>query len=310
MKHKLFSRVLYISFFIGFILYFSFCVNNYQYKKQKVAHSKINYEYLDFRMQELSKLSLKDLRVLADSGDANAQLLLFKFVIMQDIKDDQELNAAISLLFQAADNGHPIAQYLVFCMLYDGINIEKNINRAVDYLKKSAASDFHIALLQLGIMYYTGEEDIEIKKDYSIARDYAMKAFNAGNKEATFFLFILALKKQDLFDKDASQKYFQLSLQQEFYLPLLIQSLNYALNNDNERAKEYYNKAILVLNEPKNKFGDVLLINFINIDDNAPYIPTLDAILNYAANPEMPLSDPNFAKFIDLVLMCKSYNAW
>jgi uncharacterized protein len=100
--------------------------------------------------------SLRDLRVKAEGGDADAQtrLALRYDIGMGAIENDAE---AVKWYRSAADQGNETAQYLLALMYRNGEGVPKNNVEAVKWFLRAALQGNAKAQTNLGVMYANGE---------------------------------------------------------------------------------------------------------------------------------------------------------
>ena len=76
-----------------------------------------------------------------------------------------------------------------------GENFPKDVQKAIDYLKRSAGKDFDIAEYALGRMYLFG---LGVEKDLPLAMEYLRSAAARGNEYAAELI-----RQKELFDKQS-----------------------------------------------------------------------------------------------------------
>lgn len=127
------------------------------------------------KSKELFLKSKPGLKKLADSGDVLALFVCSMSFVTENSEDRKKYLEA------AAEKGHPFAQYMLGMQYLDGSEgREKDIPKAIEYLKKSADENFEMAAFDLARIYKKG---IGVKKDPKLA-DSIMKKFyeNQGLK--------------------------------------------------------------------------------------------------------------------------------
>ena len=82
-------------------------------------------------------------------------------------------------------SGHKIAQYHLGCCYLDGDGIDKDINSAIEWFKKSAEQGFGKAQTILGRIFLLGEE---IDSDLDFAIHYIRLGVKSNNPEAKYYL--------------------------------------------------------------------------------------------------------------------------
>ena len=92
---------------------------------------------------------------------------------------------AVKLFTEAANSGITVAKYKLSKMLLNGDGVEKDIPKAVEWLKQAAAEENEFAEYALGRLYLQVEE---VEKDTVAAEDYLLKSASRGNKYAAYLL--------------------------------------------------------------------------------------------------------------------------
>ena len=99
--------------------------------------------------------------------------------------DEYNPELAVKLFIEAANGGITVAKYKLGNMLLNGDGVEKDIPKAIEWLKQAAAEENEFAEYALGRLYLKGEE---IEKDTVAAEEYLLKAAKHGNKYAAYLL--------------------------------------------------------------------------------------------------------------------------
>lgn len=86
----------------------------------------------------------------AEEGSLQAQLYLGDKYFNGDIGYEKNQYLAYKYYNMAALQGNADAQYMMFAMLWNGLGIEKDRNKAIDWLKKSASQNHKGGLFWLG----------------------------------------------------------------------------------------------------------------------------------------------------------------
>lgn len=102
-------------------------------------------------------------------------------------KNGEEYNPefAVKLFIEAANGGITVAKYKLGKMFLNGDGVEKDIPKAIEWLKQSATEENEFAEYALGRLYLQGEE---VEKDTVAAEEYLLKAASRGNKYAAYLL--------------------------------------------------------------------------------------------------------------------------
>jgi len=108
-------------------------------------------------------------------------------------------------LLPLADSGNPRAQYLLGSLYENGKGVLKDMDRAIDLYKKSAASGYSGAQNSLGVFYEMG---IGVLQDYKESFFWYKKAADQGHPQAIMnvgFLYLDGLGVNT--DKKAAANY-------------------------------------------------------------------------------------------------------
>ena len=102
-------------------------------------------------------------------------------------KNGEEYNPefAVKLFTEAANGGITVAKYKLGKMLLNGDGVEKDIPKAIEWLKQAAVEENEFAEYALGRIYLKGAE---VEKNDVVAEEYLLKAANRGNKYAAYLL--------------------------------------------------------------------------------------------------------------------------
>lgn len=92
---------------------------------------------------------------------------------------------AVKLFVEAASGGITVAKYKLGKMFLNGDGVEKDIPKAVEWLKQATLEENEFAECALGKLYLKGEE---VEKDTISAEEYLLKSASRGNKYAAYLL--------------------------------------------------------------------------------------------------------------------------
>ena len=92
---------------------------------------------------------------------------------------------AVKLFTEAANGGITVAKYKLGKMFLNGDGVEKDILKAIEWLKQAALEENEFAEYALGRLYLQGNE---IEKDAFTAEKYLLKAASRGNKYVAYLL--------------------------------------------------------------------------------------------------------------------------
>ena len=92
---------------------------------------------------------------------------------------------AVKLFTEAANGGITVAKYKLGKMLLNGDGVEKDIPKAIEWLKQAAVEENEFAEYALGRIYLKGAE---VEKNIFAAEKYLLKSAGHGNKYAAYLL--------------------------------------------------------------------------------------------------------------------------
>ncbi len=164
---------------------------------------------------------------------------------------------AVKLFTEAANGGITVAKYKLGKMFLSGDGVEKDIPKAVEWLKQAALEENGFAEYALGRLYLKGEA---VEKDAITAEKYLLKSASRGNKYAAYLLGKEYLCGEN-FDKNTQKAvgYLELAAEKNFepaeYVlgKLYLQGEEIGKNAAN--AEEYLLKAA----EHGNKYAEYIL---------------------------------------------------
>ncbi len=102
---------------------------------------------------------------------------------------------AVKLFTEAANGGIAVAKYKLGKMLLNGDGVEKDIPKAVEWLKQAALEENEFAEYALGRIYLFG---LGVEKDLPLAMEYLRSAAARGNEYA-----VELIRQKELFDKQS-----------------------------------------------------------------------------------------------------------
>lgn len=102
---------------------------------------------------------------------------------------------AVKLFTEAANGGITVAKYKLGKMFLNGDGVEKDIPKAVEWLKQAAMEENEFAEYALGRMYLFG---LGVEKDLPLAMEYLRFAAAKGNEYAAELI-----RQKELFDKQS-----------------------------------------------------------------------------------------------------------
>ena len=121
---------------------------------------------------------------------------------------------AVKLFTEAANGGITVAKYKLGKMLLNGDGVEKDISKAIEWLKQAAVEENEFAEYALGRLFLKGEE---VEKDIFAAEKYLLKSASRGSKYAAYLLGKEYLSGEN-FGKDAMKavEYLELAAEKDF----------------------------------------------------------------------------------------------
>ena len=174
-------------------------------------------------------------------------------------KDAENYNPefAVKLFTEAANGGITVAKYKLGKMFLNGDGVEKDILKAVEWLKQATLEENEFAEYALGRLYLKGEE---VEKDTISAEDYLLKAASRENKYAAYLLGKEYLSGEN-FGKDVEKavEYLKLAAEKYFepaeYVLGKLYLRGEEVGKDAANAEKYFLKAA----EHGNKFAEYIL---------------------------------------------------
>lgn len=182
----------------------------YQVSKKYLDNNSENYD---------SKIGIETLKKSANMGCVHSLYLLGKYY-MDGIFLKKDLNKAEKTFIKADNMNNCYAQYRLSKIYFDSNGDLFNPQKGLEFLCKSASSGYKYALYQLGKIYYNG---VFVEKDINKAIQYLMAAaekdcecaeklleyINNNSKEWQSYTAILAVLNDlsKLFKKEFDNKY-------------------------------------------------------------------------------------------------------
>lgn len=121
---------------------------------------------------------------------------------------------AVKLFTEAANGGITVAKYKLGKIFLNGDGVEKDIPKAIEWLKQAAVEENEFAEYVLGRLFLKGEE---VEKDIFAAEEYLLKSASRRNKYAAYLLGKEYLSGEN-FGKDAMKavEYLELAAEKDF----------------------------------------------------------------------------------------------
>lgn len=174
-------------------------------------------------------------------------ILLFSIVIL--ISFTKYINA--NSIFEKANSGDAEAQFILGSMYVRGIEVGKDINKAIIWFTKAAQQGHSNAQTALGMIYYykdSSNKDSGIKQDIKKAIKWFMKAADQGNSVAQFHLGLIYVEGEDIKqDYNEAMKWFRKAAlsgnpKAQFNLGLMY-AKGTGVKQDLNEAKKWFKKA-------------------------------------------------------------------
>ncbi len=143
--------------------------------------------------EEDEEEQLRNLRLAAEQGDADAQLNLGKSYYTGD-GVEQDYKEAVKWFRLAADQGVAEAQINLGVCYYTGQGAKQNYKEAVKWFRLAAEQGIAKAQFSLGICYANG---IGVKEDYKEAIKWYKLAAENGHKQSLFSLALCLYENVD-----------------------------------------------------------------------------------------------------------------
>ncbi len=141
--------------------------------------------------------SVAAVRVLAEQGDAKAQMVL-GIVYFEGRAVAKDFAEALSWFRKAAAQGNAFAQYYVGLMYMNGQGVAKDAGEAATWYRTAAEQNVAPAQYNLSVLYGTGQG---VRKNAADAAQWCRKAAEQGHPWAQFTLGLL-YEKGDGVPKD------------------------------------------------------------------------------------------------------------
>lgn len=135
---------------------------------------KVNAEYASY-----IQLSIDELRVLAEKGDAKAMSILAS----KYADEEKNYTEGVKWAKKAAQGGDAVGQIALAYLYIEGLGgLKKDEAKAVKLFQKAAKQNFPRALLILGAAYYEGRGGLTPNK--ALAKKYISEACEKGDQQA------------------------------------------------------------------------------------------------------------------------------
>ena len=139
---------------------------------------------LAFEIQSSASVTVEDIKIGADKGDAEAQYLL-GVAYLNGWEVEQNPSVAVKWLYKSAQKGNAKAQVQIGTLLETGEVLPLNIDEAVSWYRKAANQDNLYAQQMLGMIYLLGRG---VPKNVSESMRWFRKAAEQGDDSAQMVL--------------------------------------------------------------------------------------------------------------------------
>ena len=174
-------------------------------------------------------------------------------------KNGEEYNPelAVKLFIEAANGGITVAKYKLGKMFLNGDGVEKDIPKAIEWLKQAALEENEFAEYSLGRLYLKGEA---VEKNIVAAEEYLLKAASRGNKYAAYLLGKEYLRG-DNFGKDVETavEYLKLAAAKGFEFAEYALGVLYLKGEDIKKNAVVAEGYLLKAAEHGNKYAEYVL---------------------------------------------------
>ncbi len=154
-------------------------------------------------------LKMKEMRQLAEQGDADAQyeMSLFSY----QLKNKEEAEGYDKILYwcnKAIEQNHPKALCLLGKLYYNGRGVPQDDKRAFEYFEKSAKGGYAGGQYELACRYFLAEG---VEKNLAKAIELYEQSASQAYRKAEFILRLIpqAEKKATDSEKSAALKFFK-----------------------------------------------------------------------------------------------------
>ncbi len=146
---------------------------------------------IPFGKKNITYIGLNEAQVMLESknsfSDYQKENICFvnlgadEYSIAEQYITDREYDKAFPLMQQAAEQGHPDAQFNLGAMYANGYGVQKDFSKAAKWFEKAAEQGHRGAQYSLGVMYDNG---YGVQKDFSKAAKWFKKAAEQGDRKA------------------------------------------------------------------------------------------------------------------------------
>jgi len=140
--------------------------------------------------EDLFHLEMERIFQLAKNGETNAQYSFGK-LYREGIGVPRNVQKAIEWLQKSARKGHIEAQFDLGNMFYRGAGLKRDYKTALQWYRRAAEQGYSRAQLNLGLMYHKGEGS---QKNLNIARHWFVQAAVQNDAQAQLSLGMMSLK--------------------------------------------------------------------------------------------------------------------
>ncbi|KAL7712178.1 Protein kinase domain-containing protein [Entamoeba marina] len=198
-------------------------------------------------LEEAKNLCIKALKNSEDDELVDEEWKIKVYIkylsILKEISSqnkDLDISGDVKELIETLKNiNNPKTNFELYKCYYVGILVEKDINEAIEYLKKAASQNHPNSLFELGVIY---SDEKYVKRDMNKAIDYYEKAANLNHSTALFNLGVIYQKGNDV-RKDINKAIDYYERAAKLNNPYALNNLDIIYQKGNDVKKDI-NKAI------------------------------------------------------------------
>lgn len=171
--------------------------------------------------------------------------------------DNKEYNKAYTILIEAAQKGHPGAQFLIGKMYMLGYGVTIDYTEAMNWYMKAATSDYAPAFNNIGFMY---KEGMGVEKDFSKSLTWYRKAADKGLATAQANIGIAYLYGQGVdVDKSEAFKWLKMAADQNESRAMVLLGLMYMDDSNGEKDLKESEKWLTKASNLEDSYAQCLL---------------------------------------------------
>ena len=155
-------------------------------------------------------LAFDEFLPLAEEGDYRSQYYI-GYLYVNGLGVQKDGKKGVEYLQKAVDQNHDMAQALMGYLYSEGLFVRKDKKKALELYQLAAASNNISANLNLGVMYYKGDS---VPRDYDMALQYFSKVPLESNPIVCRYLGDIYYNNPALKDYKKASQYYELSARQ------------------------------------------------------------------------------------------------